>query len=364
MGAGPLTGGMKRWLPHTAPQRMASAAVVVALLLVAVLVFAFRSQGRQQAVNPAPSPTATATPVASVAAQPSPRIGAALAFDGARGKLLLFSGVRGGGSSVAADWTFQDTWSWNAKGWTEVHPVASPPGRSFGSVAYDIATQSVVLFGGGSANSDAGRSDTWSWDGTTWTQLHPSTSPPHMEQPSFAYDGATRSAVLFGVGAGGTQTWTWNGSAWRMEHALRSPPLRFQAAMAYDALRNNLLLFGGVGGAFAPLTDTWSWDGSGWRQLSPPTTPPGGSAYAAFDPIRGTVVLFVAGQTWTWNGKDWSQQHPATSPQARLFASMAYDEAIGRVVLFGGKCASDGCTGVQVYNDLWSWDGTIWTREA
>jgi hypothetical protein len=40
-------------------------------------------------------------------------------------------------------------------------------------MAYDAASQEVVLFGGYSLHlGDLG--DTWSWNGTNWTELHAS----------------------------------------------------------------------------------------------------------------------------------------------------------------------------------------------
>jgi hypothetical protein len=44
------------------------------------------------------------------------------------------------------------------------------------SLVYDPATKTAIMFGGFS--SDTGRlGDTWSWNGTTWTRLHPAANP-------------------------------------------------------------------------------------------------------------------------------------------------------------------------------------------
>ncbi len=64
-------------------------------------------------------------------------------------------------------------------------------------MAYDAATGTVVLFGGGGRRPVG---DTWTWDGTTWTQQHPATSPPVRCGTSMAYDAATGTVVLFGGG--------------------------------------------------------------------------------------------------------------------------------------------------------------------
>jgi hypothetical protein len=64
----------------------------------------------------------------------------------------------------------------------------------------------------------------------------------------------------------------------------------------------------------------------------------------AYDAATGQLVLFggfVGGtylnDTWTWDGTNWTQQNPTTSPSPREGLSMAYDDAIGLVVLFRWK---------------------------
>src|SRR5438045_437701 len=65
--------------------------------------------------------------------------------------------------------------------WTQVFPATSPPPRGAGGMAFDAARGNVVLFGGAvrtsgqSSNSSYG--DTWTWDGTNWTQRSPAASP-------------------------------------------------------------------------------------------------------------------------------------------------------------------------------------------
>jgi hypothetical protein len=81
-------------------------------------------------------------------------------------------------------------------------------------MAYDQATGTMVLFGG---NANTGLpDDTWTWDGSTWTQVFPPTSPPGRVMPTMAYDLGTGNIVLFG-GLGVVRdndtdlsdTWTW-----------------------------------------------------------------------------------------------------------------------------------------------------------
>ena len=62
-------------------------------------------------------------------------------------------------------------------------------------MAYDTVRQQALLFGGYLAN-DLG--DTWTFDGTNWTQQAVSTSPSARSGPQLAWDARIGRAVLFG----------------------------------------------------------------------------------------------------------------------------------------------------------------------
>src|SRR2546429_77956 len=68
--------------------------------------------------------------------------------------------------------------------------ATNPPVQMDSSMAYDAATHTVVLFGGGDRFL---LNDTWTWDGSDWTQQAPATSPPIRQRASMAYDNATRT---------------------------------------------------------------------------------------------------------------------------------------------------------------------------
>ena len=314
-----------------------------------------------------PTPPPCPTPVPAGVTDPPARIAAALAYDGSARKLLLFSGVRGDGTPQAcAAWIFGDTWTWDGSNWTQLHPLGSPPGRSFGVLAYDPAHGNTVLFGGGSGNSDAPVVDTWTWEGTGWTPHHPTTSPPWMLEPSATYDSARRDILLVGSQGTSFQTWIWNGSNWTQQHPAHNPPFRFGAGLAYDAARGQVLLFGGRQSEAESPDDTWTWNGVDWQQQHPSVSPPPIGGLAAYDPLQRVVVLYVLGQTWTWNGSAWTVQHPITSPPTRVLFSMVYDDAVGKVLISAGKIqdTSGSVMTETVTNETWLWDGTTWTLAA
>src|SRR6266705_3485334 len=72
--------------------------------------------------------------------------------------------------------------------WINVSPGQT---RYSHAMAYDTARGRVVLFGGYDGTSNLG--DTWEWDGTTWTQ-RASSGPPGGEM---VYDAARGRVVLF-----------------------------------------------------------------------------------------------------------------------------------------------------------------------
>ena len=64
-------------------------------------------------------------------------------------------------------------------------------------MAYDPTTGDTVMFGGQDGSNLL--AETWSWDGSTWTQQAPATSPSTRSGPLMVYDLAAANMVLFGV---------------------------------------------------------------------------------------------------------------------------------------------------------------------
>jgi streptogramin lyase len=307
----------------------------------------------------------------SPAASPVARLGATMTYDAADGNMVLFGGADENSVNGTLD-HLNDTWVWNGSTWTEEFPATSPSLRDSATMAYDAATGNMVLFGGAdSSPSDPFLGDTWVWNGSTWTEEFPATSPPAREGATMAYDAAAGNVVLFG-GLPSTSsyfcdkclndTWVWNGTTWTEEFPATSPPAREGATMAYNAATGDVVLFGGVVGSSGVLNDTWVWNGSTWTEEFPAASPPARTAATmAYDAATGNVVLFggissslgtpYLNDTWVWNGSTWTEEGLTNYPPDRYSAAMAYDAATGNVVLFGGE----GNQGVGILGDTWTW---------
>ena len=170
--------------------------------------------------------------------------------------------------------------------------ATSPPGRQWASFAYYPPQHQLVLFGGNKTSTIY--SDTWTRTGSTWTQQHPATSPSARTGAGLVYDAATQQLLLFGGGATTAgpfngDTWTWNGTTWTQLHPATSPPAREFGDMVYDTATKTVVLFAGWHGSY--LDDTWSWDGTNWTLLHPATSPSGrDSDDFVYDPATGTAI--------------------------------------------------------------------------
>ncbi|MGB9236032.1 MAG: kelch repeat-containing protein [Terriglobales bacterium] len=197
---------------------------------------------------------------AGPAASPPARCCFAMAYDAAHGNVVLF----GGYNPFVGGPDLNDTWVWDGANWTQASPAVSPPARCCLAMAYDAAHGNVVLFGGSATGSPV--NDTWVWDGANWAQLSPGTSPPARYAFAMAYDTAQGNVVLFGGDSGGvnaellSDTWVWDGDTWTQESPATSPPARINHAMACDAAQGNVVLFGGTDYRFSFLNDTWVWE--------------------------------------------------------------------------------------------------------
>lgn len=295
-----------------------------------------------------------------VTPQPTPVYAAAVAWDSVRQRLVLF-----GGRTVTA--RINETWELGPTGWVQRSPMTSPPARSGHDLAFDPVRQRVVLFGG-YPDSNVRLGDTWEWDGTTWTERTPATAPSARSGHRMAWDPVRNVVVLFGGRVDGTtstsylsDTWTWNGTTWTPA-ASGGPTAREGVALAWDPgfMGGRLIMHGGLG-VSGNRGDTLAWDGTAWTTLSLSASPSNRVFHAmTYSPALGKVLLFGGStggsasatyynDTWVFDRTSWLPVSATTSPGVRNGHAMEWDPARGRVTLVGGW------NGASVFNDQWEY---------
>src|SRR5215203_2887996 len=101
---------------------------------------------------------------------PAARAGHMMGYDSKRGRVALFGGtVAKKVNKTDVSTFFGDTWEWDGISWTQVSDVGPTP-RVGAAMAFDYARQRLILFGGRDEAQKPHR-DTWEWDGEDWTQL-------------------------------------------------------------------------------------------------------------------------------------------------------------------------------------------------
>ncbi|MCL4449358.1 MAG: hypothetical protein M1483_06575 [Actinobacteria bacterium] len=117
-------------------------------------------------------------------------------------------------------------------------------------------------------------------------------------------------------------------------------------------------------GYFTAAADTWTEAvASGAGNPSPRC-----DAAMAYDQATGNIVMFggapvcnvapTSDTTWLWNGSDWSAAFSSSSPAPSATLSMAYDAANQTVVLLAGYSGTNG-----EFLQTWTWNGTAWTEQ-
>jgi hypothetical protein len=239
------------------------------------------------AANPA-SDTAATWETRVVGSPPAARGGHAMAFDEARGQVVMFGGFAGGSQYL------NDTWIWDGNTWQQKAPSIAPSARAVHAMVYDVVRSQIILFGG---SGYANYSDTWSWDGNKWEQKIQSSSPSARFFCAMVYDASHEEGVLFGGVsdmASFDETWVWDGRKWERKLPALSPPALASHAMAYDAAHRQVMLFGGaVNDRF--FNDTWIWNGGASTQTTLSLAAGGAVSTSTLGPAGDLIAGYATG---------------------------------------------------------------------
>jgi N-acetylneuraminic acid mutarotase len=129
--------------------------------------------------------------------QPSLRWGSRMAYDSESKRAILF----GGSDGYTAE-TLNDTWAYDfqTNTWTEMRPANSPPPHHFAAMTYHPLADRVILFGGYIIQADKYLNDTWAYDynSNTWTDLQTTRRPRARLYHTIAWDIWSNKIILFG----------------------------------------------------------------------------------------------------------------------------------------------------------------------
>ena len=282
-----------------------------------------------------------------------------MAFDAERHQVVLFGGVGGPGF-------LSDTWTWDGKSWTERHPAHSPPGRQMAGLTWDASLRKLVLFGG-IAGGGLALNDTWEWDGNDWSAVYPLHCPSPRAPSAIAYDENTHRVVVFGTympstGSSVHDTWLWNGSDWTQlggpEPAAHAGSMQ-TIGMAWDPVAKAVVLID-----FAEGVSFWYLGGGGWGPMNHVQIGMFGfSNMAAYDPDRhlwifyGSQSAVESSAVAVFDGVHLNGRRVGLHPEANIDGiASTYDPDLKAIVIFGGN-------GLQGPTDeFWSWDFIEFSR--
>lgn len=281
------------------------------------------------------------------AAQPSARAEATLVFDSIRNRLVLF-----GGSSATASYT--DTWAWDGTTWTVIPTATNPAVSSYGrSLTFDPLRDRIWLWAGQAASTG----QLWQFNGTNWAIVNGALPWPSYDQDgTFAFDPDTGTVALYHRGGAQGSMWRWNGSTWTQQ---TGPSFLQHVAgqLVHDPVGHRLLLVGGWTTGSQATVYQWSTGTAQWLPIG--TGGPATQGHdVMFDTQRSRVVV-VGGlgigtaadsSIWEWSPSTW-QRRLGAAPGGRTGHALAYDDASQRVLMFGGA---------QGYGDLWVRESGDW----
>ena len=298
--------------------------------------------------------------VTNAGTPPSVRYGAVAWTDNA-GNAYVFGGDNG--TSY-----LNDLWRFNGTSWSEVTNAGTPPSVRFGAVAWTDNTGNAYVFGGYNGGTPY-LNDLWRFNGTSWSEVTNAGTPPSVRYGSVSWNDSSGNAYVFG-GYNGTSylndLWRFNGTSWYPVTNAGTPPSVRYGAVAWTDNAGNSYVFGGnfYNNADNYLNDLWKFttNNTTWTPLTNVTNAPSvrrgavswtdnaGNSYV-FGGYNGTYLHDL----WKFNGTIWSPVTNADTPPSVRSEAVAWTDNAGNAYVFGGY------NGTSLLNDLWKFNGTIWS---
>ena len=191
-------------------------------------------------------------------------LGARMAYDAGSDRMILFGGYDGRLND--------QTWALDlgARRWERMSPETSPPAQNWYATAYEPDADRVILFGDQQPGTWA-----YDYDTDTWTDLSPDSSPDVRDYSAMVYDPVGTRMILFGGVDAGEEpfgdTWAYDvrKNTWTELAPATSPSARGWHSMAFDGETKTVVLFSGGETRDTDLDDVWLFDPATdtWSQL-------------------------------------------------------------------------------------------------
>lgn len=304
-------------------------------------------------------------------------LGQAVAYDPLRDQIYSYGGMPVTNTVPASGVVILRNAQW-------LVPVATrhkPSPRSLTTFVSDPVNNTIWMFGGLDEDSAFYHGDFWSFRNGQWSLMPESDKAPGggCESPLAARD--TDRNVLVVV-CGGIETYEFNGAEWKALDPAKDPPARYYGSMVYDQKLKKTIIFGGYFGNNY-RNDTWAWDGTNWAELkvdSDKRPPHRGLAAMWYDPLQQKTIVYGGlgrgsvnekisryDDMWSFDGTRWTKMSVSNGPGVRFGPQYAINPTTGKLLLFGGLRAEniDEDSLRQYFaNDTWEWDGASsrWTR--
>lgn len=218
-------------------------------------------------------------------ASPPLEIGASIAYDEGRGRIVYFGAQNDGTVAPTVTWEYdgvdsRDVASAVAPEW--------PASETTPPIAYDSRRQVTVF---------AGPDTTWEYDGTTWTPTpHPT---PVLAAGITAYDPERGVVVLAGAldATGHRSTWEYDGTGWTGGEDPAGFELQYGHSLVYDTARRRVVAYRQRDALFDPNPSQSLFEylgqGQGWQPIEVLDAPQtyGGETY---DPVKAEYVMVLA----------------------------------------------------------------------
>ncbi|MBX3475411.1 MAG: choice-of-anchor D domain-containing protein [Planctomycetes bacterium] len=297
------------------------------------------------------APTGTLPPV---------RYGAGGMFDASLNRMVVF----GGQGAFFYNSVFVLDLTLGAEAWTNISAVSAPfmPSRREMAVAADPTGRKAWIFGGTNGGQFG---DLWELDVNNptaiWTLLAPPAPGPaarHAHAGCMDGNGWLVTATGFVNSTAQADTWaidTGNiAGGWVNPIVLVSPTSLVTASVALDPVANRLIAFGGLANGM-PAAGLWQLDLaapiSGWQTLAATGTGPTArrSATLVYEAANQRMILFggragaanntIVGEVWALNLSGppaWTLLSPGGTPPGTRAQHVAVVDHLGRMVIWGG----------------------------